>query len=191
MTNYNQLASEIHQNSVNHGFWNDNPGTQHYLMLVVCELAEAVEADRSGRVCFREAFDSFMKDWSEEARLEDPVKFHFEFESNFKSLVKDTTGDELADAVIRLLDLAAAHNVDFEHAKLVKVYMSGDWEFTEKVMAIITLLTDVTLSTEVSIVSAIRAIETLASHVDIDLQWHIAQKMRYNESRPFLHGKKY
>ena len=26
---------------------------------------------------------------------------------------------------------------------------------------------------------------------DIDLEWHIKQKMRYNETRPFKHGKKY
>ena len=30
-----------------------------------------------------------------------------------------------------------------------------------------------------------------AKHLDIDLLWHINQKMRYNELRPKLNGKKY
>lgn len=31
----------------------------------------------------------------------------------------------------------------------------------------------------------------LAKHLDIDLLWHIEQKMRYNELRPMLNGKRY
>lgn len=31
----------------------------------------------------------------------------------------------------------------------------------------------------------------LANYLDIDLLWHINQKMRYNELRPMMHEKKY
>lgn len=31
----------------------------------------------------------------------------------------------------------------------------------------------------------------LAKHLDIDLIWHVEQKMRYNELRPKLNEKKY
>lgn len=31
----------------------------------------------------------------------------------------------------------------------------------------------------------------LAKHLNIDLFWHIEQKMRYNELRENKHGKKY
>ena len=47
----NQLRDEIHANAKEKGFY-DNPkeiGT--LLMLVVSELAEALEADRAGRFC--------------------------------------------------------------------------------------------------------------------------------------------
>ena len=46
---YNQLAAEIHTNSLKHGWWESNPSTEHFLTLVVCELAEAVEADRKNK----------------------------------------------------------------------------------------------------------------------------------------------
>lgn len=35
------------------------------------------------------------------------------------------------------------------------------------------------------------SIFALAKHLDIDLLWHIEQKMRYNELRPKLNEKKY
>jgi len=31
----------------------------------------------------------------------------------------------------------------------------------------------------------------LAKHMNIDLIWHVEQKMRYNELRPKLNGKRY
>lgn len=37
----------------------------------------------------------------------------------------------------------------------------------------------------------ITQIFALADILDIDLMWHIEQKMKYNELRPKLHGKKY
>jgi len=39
--------------------------------------------------------------------------------------------------------------------------------------------------------SMLLAIFGLAKHLDIDLIWHINQKMRYNELRENKHGKKY
>nr|DAT97318.1 MAG TPA: NTP-PPase-like protein [Caudoviricetes sp.] len=42
--NYNEIAKEIHANSVAKGFWDKVRAIRHYLMLVVCELAEAIEA---------------------------------------------------------------------------------------------------------------------------------------------------
>jgi NTP pyrophosphatase (non-canonical NTP hydrolase) len=38
--------------------------------------------------------------------------------------------------------------------------------------------------------AAIRLFD-FAEHYGIDLEWHIAQKMRYNKLRPYKHGKKY
>ena len=32
---------------------------------------------------------------------------------------------------------------------------------------------------------------TIAKKLDIDLLWHIEQKMKYNETRPKMHGKAY
>lgn len=186
-----QLAVEVHQNAVQHGFWEETHSADHYLTLVVCELAEAVEADRAGNVCDRLMYDTLMEEWDKEAQQQDPEQYQYEFESYFKSFVKDTTGDELADAVIRLLDLAASYHVDFKHSKVEIQGMSSGWLFTENVWAIINTITSPKLELAERIVSGIMALETLALFAQVDLWWHVATKMTYNASRPYKHGKKY
>lgn len=47
--NLNEWANEIHQNAVNHGFWEPKPDFNTSLMLIVGELAEAMEEHRAGR----------------------------------------------------------------------------------------------------------------------------------------------
>lgn len=42
----NSLIREAHSNAVKHGFWEANPSNEHFLCLVLCELAEAVDLVR-------------------------------------------------------------------------------------------------------------------------------------------------
>ena len=48
-TDFNELAKRAFENARAKGFHDVERKDNHWLMLVVCELAEAVEADRSGR----------------------------------------------------------------------------------------------------------------------------------------------
>jgi hypothetical protein len=45
----NRYAKDCHQRAVAKGFWDVPHSVGHYLMLVVSELSEAVEADRIGK----------------------------------------------------------------------------------------------------------------------------------------------
>ena len=44
--NWNELRDRAYQNAVNHGFHEKPLEIEHYLMLVITELSEAVNADR-------------------------------------------------------------------------------------------------------------------------------------------------
>ena len=44
----NELAKEIHENAVAHGFWDEDRPLPEVLMLIVSELAEALEEARAG-----------------------------------------------------------------------------------------------------------------------------------------------
>ncbi len=185
---YNQLAADIHENSLKHGWWESKPRVEHFLTLVVCELAEAVEADRKNK-------------W---AHIPNPIPagtwcspqiFHtsnVHFIPNFKARIKDTVEDELADAAIRLLDLAGAYHYDFSkpftgYASMV----SPDKSFTENIGCIMECVLCRTLAPYHRIACSLVQIEWFAEQLGIDLEWHIRHKMLYNASRPYKHGKAY
>lgn len=47
--NFNELANKAHSNAVKHGFWEKRLSNEHCLMLVITEIGELVEADRSNK----------------------------------------------------------------------------------------------------------------------------------------------
>lgn len=106
----NELAKIIHANAVDKGFWEKPVETGTYLMFIVSELGEALEADR--------------KSWRTLAHNIDKVEDEEgDFQENFRLFVKDTFEDELADALIRILDLAAGMNIDIQkHVELKMRY---------------------------------------------------------------------
>lgn len=186
--NYYELAKEVHANAVAKGFWDKAMSIRHYLMLVICELAEAIEADREGRTAsIPEGIESF------------PDKA---FIPSFKSYIKDTVEDELADAVIRLLDIWVEAFPN-EEMHVTAAYMVEKQTLTEVASMVSEYLLDKEIYSflEVNLlcgnrlkVCMDRAIDMLYSYAKnkgIDLDRHILLKMRYNATRPRLHGKKY
>lgn len=105
----NELAKEVLAINEANG-WGDKPhevGTN--LMLIVSELAEAMEADRKGRYC------NVPKD--KEWTIFDPRTFHrdnIHFKETFEENIKDRFEDEISDTIIRCLDLCARHNIDID-----------------------------------------------------------------------------
>ena len=172
-----ELADKIHANSVNKGFWNTELSNEHFLCLVVSELMEAVEADRKQKYAESDKFKKFMDKY-----------VNADFEVGFNRYIKDSLSDELCDAYIRLLDLTGSRNIelDFKYK-----YPKFKGTFTENIFRIITSLTNYKWSVSERINYALMGIESLAKSMDIDLIYHVELKMKYNELRPYLHGKQY
>ena len=111
----NESASTIHENNKSKGFWSKGKSGQNVgelLMLVVSELGEAMEAHRKNK--FSEPFDRFI--WQEDLNEEKSID-----RLNFQNYFKDTFEDEIADSVIRLLDLSAGLGIDLERHINLKV----------------------------------------------------------------------
>jgi NTP pyrophosphatase (non-canonical NTP hydrolase) len=88
--NLNELSQRIHAGNVERGFY-EHPATfPDRCMLIVSEISEAVEAHREGRTTWKGYVAQALK--MSEMNME----------------------DELADAIIRLLDLSAYMGIDID-----------------------------------------------------------------------------
>ena len=175
----NTLRDMAYKNACEHGFHDQELSNEHCLCLIISELMEAVEADRKGK--------QFNKDAKETYELIQNVKF---CKVIFDNYIKGSVEEELADAVIRLLDLAGLRNLNLNRFALVNV-VSKKKTFTENIYAIVKGIMNYKYSLEEQVNYAITQVFVLSDILDIDLLWHIEQKMKYNELREKMHGKKY
>jgi NTP pyrophosphatase (non-canonical NTP hydrolase) len=96
---FNQLAKEIHEGNASRGFWEGERRLTEVVMLTVCELAEAIEADRAGKWCTEKDIIQYLNIPTSE---------------RFKENIKDSVQDEIADAIIRILDFSHKFNIDLD-----------------------------------------------------------------------------
>ncbi|NLI22267.1 MAG: hypothetical protein GX418_12085 [Clostridiales bacterium] len=120
----NALAQEIHKNAVAHGWWDGaERKLPEILMLIVSELAEALEEYRNGRPMLYHECNALKepcattgegaeRECKQFAGLEDDC-----VEWNPKP---EGIAIELADAVIRILDYCGKANIDIEDAIRMK-----------------------------------------------------------------------
>ena len=191
----NELRDRAYKTAYEHGFHDKELSNEHCLCLVISELMEAVEADRKGRhadvVKFREWQGNSLA-LTEETRVK-------RFKEDFEAYIKDTVEDELADAAIRLLDLAGYRGITIETFTEEMIFEStescNDESFTESIYAIATIPVrfkyEYDYSFDKQLNSMLLGIIGLSNYMGIDLLWHVEQKMRYNELRENKHGKRY
>lgn len=107
----NNLAKEIHENAKSKGFYDNEKNIGEMLCLIHSEVSEALEADRKNFYTNL----SYIKlkglaDKNYGATFNDDEVF----KDFFSTCVKNTFEDELADVVIRVLDLCAFKGIDIE-----------------------------------------------------------------------------
>lgn len=177
----NALRDECYKIACEHGWHDEEHSERHFLCLVISELMEAVEADRIDRHADLES-------------LNDAASV-YPWVRCFATYVKDTVENELADAAIRILDLAGLQDCDIGEAVTVRLKSADDYilmrayfkasTFTEAVYTIVeNLFFD---GYELALLNVFN----LSYVMDFDLMEHIRLKMQYNRTRERLHGKKY
>ena len=185
----NALKERAYKTAVAHGFHEVEKSDAFYLGLVMSEMGEAINADRKGRHADTKRFEEKLGKWL--------------FEVSFHVYIKDSVEDEIADIIIRLLDFAGMKGYKlyldrdrllycqdalrtFEESGLPGLFfiimdnLSDEfdgWELQTCICDIIYILDD--------------CFDKITGGSDCDLWWFVKKKMRYNELRPMLNGKKY
>ena len=105
MNKLNELAQVIHQNAKDKGFFEKEKNIGEMLCLIHSEVSEALEADRKGMYADlpENTLDALIDFFNKET-----------FQSEYKELVKGTFEEEMADIVIRVMDLCAFKGIDLE-----------------------------------------------------------------------------
>lgn len=180
MTNLNELRYKAYHCAVAHGWHEEDLSDEHFLCLVISELMEAVEADRKGIHAKQKQFESYM---NLKERSDD------EFIYAFKHDIKDSVEDELADVCIRLLDLAGLRNCELLY--MDSLYIE-EISFTEFSYMFCSFITNPDKSQKdwlkLHISCSLGRIFSWCRAKNIDIAWHIEQKIKYNELRPYKHG---
>ena len=117
MTNLTTLASQIHADNRAKGFWDDPRSLCETTMLIVTELAEAVEEERAGRPSVWYGHDAGGEtiEWYEDEVAVDAHGLVRPDDNPSKGPFKPEGIDiELVDALIRLLDLLGSRDVDVD-----------------------------------------------------------------------------
>lgn len=190
MINFNELRDRAYNTACRNGWHDEELSDDHCLMMIITEIAEAVQADRNNR----HADVAKFKEWqgnslplSEETRTR-------RFKEDFEAYIKNSVEDELSDVVIRCLDLAGLRKFDLEEVAVLAEMAESIREgkgFTDLcyVLSGISTCDD---STEEKVIGIIAVVLKYCEFTGIDLPFFIRTKMNYNRLRGYHHGgKKY
>lgn len=183
----NKLRDEAFETAKAHGWHDEELSDETYLMLIITEISEAVQADRKGRHADAGLFNADVETLGMADGYGRDV-----WKRGFEIYIKNTVEDELADTVIRILDLAGLTGCDLSYVKtLLDLGMNKVKEtFPEFMYRVCQSLTDEIETLRSRLIYGIAGIIGYCRQKDIDIEFFIGKKMKYNRQREYKHGNK-
>lgn len=188
----NAWVKRAYDNAKKHGWHNEEKSDKHWLMMIGTEVAEAVQADRKGRW-----FDELTKSGLECVLAND---HHGGLvEKFYEDNIEGTVESEIADICIRIFDFMGVKGYETSQAITCKeesINLIRKDSFTENAFRVANIFFDDFCikngHQQLYIELALIFLFEWAEAMDVNLEQQIELKMRYNESRKYMHGgKKY
>lgn len=178
-TNYNEFRKEVGEVNKAKGIHDKIYSYNHSLSLIFSELYEAMEADRLGN-----RVDKMNLDFEElhEIITQNKAKY-IEF---YNKHIKGTVEEELADAYLRLFDLAYVANVDLYYIDKSKLKELTGGYITEDILIIIEDTLKRSRKTQLSYL--LNYIKQLSYKHNAFLKLHSRLKLDYNKL--YINNKK-
>ena len=180
--NFDKLSQEAFETAKAHGWHDIELPDETYLMLIITEIAEAVQADRKDRRAdtarFKECMAAIERtgdDW---------------FMTVFAVHIDGTVECELADIIIRCLDLAALHGISLDGVtEGTQPFHVRDYSLARLCYALCCHVTAI-IPLRCKIAGVMAYTLAWCSFNSIDIGFFVEQKMRYNKLRDYKHGNK-
>lgn len=186
-----KLSQEAFATAKAHGWHDEELPDETYLMLIITEIAEAVQADRKDRHAdaarFKECMTAIERtgdDW---------------FMTAFAEHIGGTVECELADVVIRILDFAELRGFGFDSVNArvrwtYEKYRGNGWDIGYTLpMFCYTLVSNIydwRKPLEYNLSLLLERLLVYCKLNSIDIDFFVEQKMRYNKLRNYKHGNR-
>lgn len=182
-----ELAKSIHETAVKHGWHEQQHSPEHWKMMIITEISELIEANRKSQ---RADVTKFL-----EESVEETIPQSDDYRNCYKKYIDGSMESEMADVCIRIMDMAeelkiSLQSIDYDiaEADCNEMLNQNKSEFTRICFYLISFLYKD--NPEINLSYIFCFMFALAKRLDIDLQWHIREKNKYNQLRPFKHGNK-
>lgn len=188
------LSKQAYESAKSKGFYSDTGiDTTFYLMFIIVEMSEALQADRKDR-------HGSIEDYEIE------IEMNRDFPTAYRNSLEGTVESEFADIAIRILSLLGSimdsakielmgDNDIKDEYKLAKFIFGSNivedlYRLIEK-MGVCDLDDSPNWYLAKHLQEMLIVIFAIAHSNIFNLMEHIRLKMKYNETRPYLHGSKY
>lgn len=188
------LSKQAFKSAKSKGFYSDTGiDSTFYLMFIIVEMSEALQADRKNR-------HGSIEDYEIE------IEMGIDFPTAYRNTLEGTVESEFADIAIRILSLLGrimdsakielmGDNDIKDEYKLAKFIFGSNivedlYRLIEK-MGVCDLDDSPNWYLAKHLQEMLIVIFAIAHSNNINLMEHIRLKMKYNETRPYLHGYKY
>lgn len=194
------LEDDAYKIAEKHGFYNENTEIETVLMLIITEMSEAVQADRHNR-------HGSIEDYESE------IQMCRDFPTAYKNALEGTVESEFADIAIRILSLLGWMNSKNPIKLKSDSILADEYEIGKIQYKVQNIINKGSIAKDLfrlngrfcwfvdnescswfvsdTLQSILMRVFAIAHNNNIDLMEHIKLKMKYNESRPYLHGCKY
>lgn len=191
------LAEDAFKNAEKHGFYTESTEIETALMLIITEMAEAVQADRHNR-------HGSIEDYESEIQMGRDIP------TAYKNALEGTVESEFADISIRILSLLGWMNSKKPITFKSDSILADKYEVAKFQCRVINTVNNGSIAKDLyrlnghfrwfvgnescywfvsdNLQNILMSVFAIAHIHNIDMMEYIRLKMKYNESRPYLHG---
>ena len=174
-----KLSQEAFETAKAHGWHDEELPDETLLMLIITEIAEAVQADRK-RLCHPDT-----KTYTEFINSHDETAVPYAYKDYLEGYMEM----ELADIIVRCLDYSALRGIGLDRVPSYVTSYCIDKSIAKRDFPTFAyFLTFKAVNGDVTDVLA--RVIAYCKLKNIDIDFFVEQKMRYNKLRDYKHGNK-